>query len=77
MKNLAICKDLNIGDEVSNISNGNICSTYPLTDFKNYSSQERDNQIKNGRIIDITPHTAILKTILVENNGKVCCVRVY
>ena len=75
MKNIMICRDLNIGDRVNNIQKGRICTTYPLTDFKNYNGQERNNDISEGVIIDITPKYAVLETVLIENNGNVVAVR--
>lgn len=77
MKNIMICRDLNIGDEINNIQAGRICTTYPLQDFKNYNKEPRNNSITEGVIVDITPDFAILKTLLVKNNNEVCCVRVY
>lgn len=67
---------MKIGDLIT-ITRGDVCDTYPLSDFKNYNSQPRNNNMIEGTIIDITPKYALLKTILVENNDGVCCVRVY
>ena len=79
MKNISICNnnDLKIGDFVHGIESGRVCDTYPLTDFKNYKNQIRDNEISKGVIIDITPKHVAFPTILVEYDDKVIAYRIY
>jgi hypothetical protein len=66
-----------IGDVVTNIVDSRVCTTYPLEDFKSYSGQIRNNNIGSGKIINITPKFAPLKTILVEKDNMVIAVRIY
>jgi hypothetical protein len=77
VKNIMVCSDYAIGDKVTNIQHGRICDTYPLDSFLNYKGQERNNLIKEGVVLDIHDIQWCLKTLLIEKDGAVCCVRYY
>ena len=68
---------IKVGDWITAIPDDRIYTTYNLRDFIRYVDQPRNNNIRSGKVIDITPKGTILKTILVENGGCVVCVRLY
>jgi len=77
VKNIMANFNFSVGDRVNNITKGRACTTYPLNTFNYYNGQVRDNNITDGVVIDITPKYCLLQTLLVENDGRVVCVRFY
>lgn len=76
MENMFIDKDVKIGEKVT-FTKGIICTTYPLSDFKNYNGEQRCNNLYEGVVIDKTHKYALLPTVLVKNEDNVVCVRCY
>lgn len=72
---------MKLNDIIELKNSSHLCSIFPLPEFKNYSLEKRDNNIKIGKVINAMPfypgsgmHSLLIKD---QETGCVCVYRTY